>query len=225
MKIKIPNTELQLTIVKGNKKPIPQFVWIVSMQSSTDCISRKKGLCKIGEDCYGLVFEENPIMQKTVDCRRNDEIAFDYLVDNKMHEWFAEELLKRNERAKTHKMRYLRWNATGDCKTLEHLLFVDRVADILYEKAGVVSSIYTHRVDIWVKFRDVRQSKYLIVNGSNFPADNNFKAVREYSEQAEKCSSNCVKCFNEDEYFCYNLDKKGSVIEEIFRERKNKARR
>ena len=222
MKIKIPQTDLEITITKGNKKPIPAIVWIANMQSSTDCISRKLDMCEIGEDCYGLAFEENPIMYKTVECRRNDEEAMDYMVQNHMSTFFAEELVRRDKLSRSHHLKYLRWNATGDCKTLQHLLFADEVADILHEEIGATSTIYTHRKDLWEEFKDIRQSEWLIVNGSNFMADNNFTAVTEFNDENDTCSSNCVQCFNEGKYYCYNINRKGRVIEEKFRPRNKK---
>lgn len=216
----MPNTEHEFTIKKGNKKPIPPFVWIGSMHSSTDCISRKMKLCEIGENCYALAYEKNPIMYKTVECRRKDEECIDYLVENHMSRFFAEELIKRHNRARTHKMRFMRWNESGDCKTLDHFIFVDEVADILYDEIGVISVIYTHRKDLWDQFKEIRKSKWLIVNGSNFMADNNFKAVEEFTGINENCSSNCEKCFDEDYYYCYNIDGTGKTIEEILRKNK-----
>ena len=220
IKIKVPNTEYEFTIKKGNKKPIPPYVWIGSMQSSTKCISRKKKLCEIDENCYALVYEQNPIMYKTVECRAKDEEAIDYMVEHNMSQWFAEELIKRNNRARKHKMEFFRWNESGDCKTLDHFIFVDEVADILYENLGVISVIYTHRKDLWEQFKKIRKSKWLIVNGSGFMADNNFKAVNEFSEGKCHCPSNCEQCFEYDFYFCYDIEHTGQNIEEIYRKRK-----
>lgn len=220
IKIKVPNTNFEFTIKKGNKKPIPSYVWIGSMQSSTDCISRKKGLCEIGENCYALIYEQNPIMYKTVICRDKDEECIDYLVNNHMSEFFANELIKRHNNAKTHKMKYLRWNESGDCKSLEHLIFVDEVADILFKEIGAISVIYTHRKDLWEQFKPIRKSKALIVNGSGFMADNNFKAVENFSGNSENCSSNCEMCFNEGYYYCYDINNTGRTIEEILRRKK-----
>ena len=220
IKIKIPNTSHEFTIKKGNKKPIPPFVWIGSMHSSTDCVSRKMKMCDIGENCYALVYEQNPIMYKTVECRRKDEEAIDYMVENHMSQWFAEELIRRNNRARKHKMKFMRWNESGDCKTLEHFIFVDEVADILGDELGVVSVIYTHRKDLWEQFKQIRKSKWLIVNGSGFMADNNFVAVDGFSDGKCHCSSNCEECFENDFYFCYDIRHTGQTIEEIFRKRK-----
>lgn len=190
--------DLELMVKKGNAKPLPKFIWIASMSSSTDCICREKQMCEIGEDCYGLAYESNPVMSKTVDRRRQDEQAIDYLVENGMADWFANELVKRNRLSRTHKLKYLRWNETGDCKTLEHLCFVDDVAEILGQKLGVYSVIYTHRKDLYQEFKNSRpQSKWLIINGSGFRADNHFQAVKEFSEEGIPCSSNCVQCFDE----------------------------
>lgn len=223
MKIKVPNTSLEFNVKKGNHKPIPPFVYIGSMQSSTKCICRTElDCCEIGEDCYALGYESNPLMYKTVECRERDEECIDYLVQNRMHRFFANELIKRSNNARKHKMKFFRWNESGDMKTLDHFLFVDEVADILYKELGVISVIYTHRKDLWDQFKNIRKSQALIVNGSGFMADNNFVAVEEFTDGNEHCNSNCVNCFKDEGYYCYNPRKLGSVIEEIYRRKKTK---
>ena len=221
MKIKIPDTNYILNVKKGNSKPIPPFVWLSSMTSGEDCPSRKLKLCPIHEDCYVLAYERNPFMrEQTLNARAEDEKAIDHMVENDMGEWFANELIRRNNRSRTHKLKYFRWNESGDLKTLKHFLFVDEVSDILYREIGTVSAIYTKRKDLWEKFKDIRKSEGLIVNGSGFMADNNFDAVEEFSEGKKHCISNCVKCFEIDKYYCYDIDNTGNVIEEILRRNK-----
>lgn len=223
MKIKIPNTNMSITVKKGNRKPIPPFVWLISMTSGEDCPSRMKGLCPIHEHCYVLAYEENPFMrEQTLRCRAEDEEAIDYMVDNHMAEWFANELVRRNKLSRTHPMRFLRWNESGDMKSLDHFLFIDEIADILHEKIGAISVVYTKRKDLWEKFKDIRKSKWLIVNGSGFMADNNFKAVDEFSKGKCHCPSNCEQCFKYDFYFCYDIEHTGQDIEEILRRRNGK---
>lgn len=217
------NETMELMIKKGNAKPLPPFLWIVSMQSSTDCICRTElNCCEIGEDCYGLAYESNPMMHKTVTRRRRDEEAIDWLVENEMHEWFADEIVRRNRLSRSHKIRFLRWNETGDCKTLEHLCFVDDVAELLGQKLGIHSVIYTHRRDLYEEFKKARtQSRWLIINGSGFRADNHFQAVTEHTDEGIPCSSNCVKCFDEfGTGHCYKHT--AERIDEIFRQNKRK---
>ena len=115
----------------------------------------------------------------------------------------------------------MRWNESGDCKTLEHFLFVEEVALDLYDELGAISVIYTHRQDLWEQFKKIRKSEHcLIVNGSGFMADNNFKAVESFTGENDECSSNCVQCFEDYWKWCYDIDAKGRIIEEILRKNK-----
>ena len=218
MKIRIPDTDMELNVKKGNRKPIPSFVWIISMTSGEDCPSRIKKMCPIHKDCYVLAYERNPFMRnQTLKARAEDEEAIDYMVDNHMERWFAKELVKRNNQSKVHKLKYLRWNESGDMKSLNHFLFIDRVSEILHRHIGTVSVVYTKRKDLWEEFKDIRRSKALIVNGSGFMADNNFDAVTEFSDEGNHCPSNCAKCFEDDLFYCYDINNTGIRIEEILR--------
>lgn len=215
------NTELQLNVKKGNRKPIPANVWLISMQSSENCISRELGMCGIADDCYVLAYERNPFMRdQTLRCRDEDEAAIDYLVSNNMGSFLANELIRRDSLSRNHHLEYLRWNESGDMKSLDHFLFVDEIADIVYDGIGAVSVIYTKRKDLWDKFKKIRKSDHLIVNGSDFMADNEFLAVEEFHDGKDHCSSNCEKCFEEDLYWCYNIENTGRSIEEKLRKNK-----
>lgn len=210
--------DYELMIKKGNKKPLPKFIWIISMESATECSSRKNGHCEIGKNCYALKYESNKLMYKTVERRNKDNECINYLIKNDMSDSLVDYLIKRNNSSKTHKLKYLRWNESGDVETLDHLLFIEKIALKLYDELDVISVVYTHREDIWNEFKKIRKSEHcLIVNGSGFMADNNFKAVKEFTGKNKECSSNCVKCFNEKKKYCYDLDNKGLVIEEILR--------
>lgn len=221
MKIKIPDTDLVLNVKKGNKKPIPSFVWLISMTSSENCPARSWGMCEIGEDCYVLKYERNPFMRdQTLKARSNDEAAIDYLVANNMGSFLADQLIRRDRLSKSHKLKYLRWNESGDMKSLDHFLFVDEIADIVWKYTKAQSVIYTHRKDLWDSFKKVRKSDHLIVNGSGFMADNEFLAVEEFHDGKDHCSSNCERCFEEDLYYCYNIERTGRSIEEKLRKNK-----
>lgn len=210
--------DYELMIKKGNKKPLPKFIWIISMESATECSSRKNGHCEINKNCYALKYESNKLMYKTVERRNKDKLCIDYLVKNDLSEELINYLLKRNKNSKTHKLKYLRWNESGDVETLDHLLFIEKIALRLYDEIGTISVVYTHRKDIWEQFEKIRKSEHcLIVNGSGFMADNNFKAVKKFTGKNKECSSNCVRCFDEKLKYCYDVNNKGLIIEEILR--------
>lgn len=229
LKFTIDGEEFELKMKKGNAKPIPKNVWISSMQSSYYCICGYLGLCPFHRlesgDCYGLAYEMNEMMgPKTIIRRRSDEKCIDELVKNKMHKEFAEELLRRNKLARKHKMQFERWNETGDMKTLDHFIFVDMVSDILFKEAGITTTIYTHRKDLWEKFKEIRVSEGLIVMGSGFMADMNFKALTDNDKECDlECSSNCEQCFEDFGIgHCYDLKNKGKnlIVGEDYRENK-----
>lgn len=216
MLLKIDDYELM--IKKGNAKPLPKFIWIISMESATDCTSRKNGHCEINKNCYALKYESNKLMYKTIERRRKDNECIKYLVENNKEDILIDYLIKRNDSAKQHKMKYLRWNESGDVESLDYMLFVERVALKLFDRIGTISVIYTHRKDIWKEFEKIRKSEHcLIVNGSGFMADNNFKAVKKFTGKNKECSSNCVLCFDEKKKYCYDIKNKGLIIEEILR--------
>lgn len=210
--------DYELMIKKGNAKPLPKFIWIISMESATDCSSRKNGHCEINKNCYALKYESNKLMYKTIERRRKDEQCINYLIKNNYSDKLADFLIKRNNSSKKHKLKYLRWNESGDVKSLDYLLFVEKIALKLFNEIGTISVIYTHRKDIWEQFEKIRKSEHcLIVNGSGFMADNNFKAVKKFTGENFECCSNCVKCFDEKMKYCYDINNKNLIIEEILR--------
>ena len=95
MIFKIKNYELM--VKKGNKKPIPKYVWIASMESGTDCSSRNNGHCDIGEDCYVLKYEKNKLFYKVVERRRKDEECIEYLVKNHLSRELSSWLIQRSK--------------------------------------------------------------------------------------------------------------------------------
>ena len=223
-------SEFVLTVLKGNKKPIPPYVWLISMQSASKCFCRLNNLCPIADDCYGLDYEDNPMFRDaTLRCRDLDESAIDFLVSEpKGASFLANELIKRSNRAKNDDMRlkYLRFNVTGDLKSLEYLKFVESVSIDLYEALGTVTVIYSHNravVDEFLANHQKTESKACLrILGSGFMANANFDCFTTDSEALE-CSSNCVECFKTHGVaLCYDMALEGAVIKEEFRENSKK---
>ncbi len=226
------NTDYELAVSKGNKKPIPSNVWLISMQSATNCYCRLNGLCPIASDCYGLDYETNPMFKDaTLNCRDKDEQAVDFLVHTEGGATFlANELLKRSRRARSPKNRlaFLRWNVTGDIKSRAYLDFVEAVAKQLYLARATVSVIYTHNKAVALDFQKDRKARKdslsfasLRVLGSGFMLDANFDCFAE-DPQALECPSNCVECFEKyGRGLCYDTSKNGVIIREAFRPSKS----
>ena len=216
--------DFEITVCKGNKKPIPTFVWMVSMQSATNCHCRKENLCPIAKYCYGLDYEENPIFKDaTLRCGEKDEDAIDFLVNHPLGAlFFANKVIGMSKRTRNQdkQLQYFRWNVTGDLKSIRHLLFVQEVARILYNELGVITILYTHNKDVVESYLEHLQysdrKSYLKILGSGFMVDSNFDCFA--TEYDAKCSSNCVECFKSNGVaFCYDIDFNG-VIKEDFRQ-------
>lgn len=221
------DVEYEITIKCGSAKPMPNFIWLISMMSSTKCPSKAMGLCPLGDDCYGLVFEQNSMMgANTLKCREKDEQAIDYLVANDGASFLASELVAMSNRCRNqaNQLKFLRWNMTGDLKSLEHLIFVEKVANALFDALGVISVIYTHRSDLKEPFEAIRTNyESLRILGSGFDWDCNFTCFPS-SDDGKQCSSNCTECF--EQYgigFCYDMDIQDTEIVEEFRPNPNKA--
>lgn len=217
------DVKYQITVKCGSAKPMPNCIWLISMTSSLECPSAKMGLCPISDDCYGKAFEENAMMgANTLKCRKNDELAIDYLVSNDGASFLATELVKMSNRCRNeaNQLKFLRWNMTGDLKSLEYLIFVEKIADELFEQLGVISVIYTHRIDLKEPFEAIRTNyESLRILGSGFNWDCNFTCFPS-SDDGKQCSSNCTECF--EQYgigFCYDTNIKDVEIVEEFRER------
>lgn len=218
--------EFSLNVSKGNKKPIPEFVWLISMQSSSNCFCRLNGLCPIADDCYGLDYELNPLFRdNTLSAREKDESAVDFLVKNPNGaEFLANELIKRSNRARSDatRLKFLRWNVTGDLKGLEHLQFVESVAIRLFKAIGTITVLYSHNKPVVLDFlanHQKNESKQCLrILGSGYMANANFDCFTNDSEALE-CSSNCTECFKTHGVaLCYDMALEGSIIKEEFRE-------
>ena len=215
------NKEYTLQVKKGNKKPIPTDIWIINLTSSFNYPSSKyckyhrlnKGLC------YALKYELNPLFSKNTLKRRSlDTKTIDYLVKNNLYNELANKLIKANNMAKKHKLKHLRISESGDLKSLKHLVFINNLANTLYNKLNISITIYTHRIDIYKQFKaNYKQSKGLIILGSDFKANHNFTTDNTYYDY--KCCSNCIECKNKyGTPLCYDLklkDKKLTIYETL----------
>lgn len=221
-------TDYELAVSKGNKKPIPQTVWLISMQSASGCYCRLNGLCPIASDCYGLDYETNPLFKEaTLNCRTKDELAVDFLVATEGGASFlARELIKRSNRARKPetKLLFLRWNVTGDLKSPDYIDFVEAVARELWEALGVVSVVYTHNKAVALDYQKRREAdtrQFLRLLGSGFMLDANFDCFTS-DPQALECCSDCVECFHRYGVgLCYDTQREGATIKEAFRPSKN----
>ena len=85
-------------------------------------------------------------------------------------------------------LRYVRFQEGGDFKHQEDVDKTIEIAEGL-KSAGLVCYTYTSRRDL-----DYSQRGALIVNGSGWIVDNNYKIVSEFSSRGIKCKGNCKTC-------------------------------
>ena len=222
---------LQLKI--GNNKPIDTDTSIISMSSAVNCSNKTCPYhIKNTGDCYGLKYELNKrFMKNTLIRRLKDQLTIEKLVqDPNGAEKLAAKILETNKKARSYNIKFQRWNETGELLNLQYLIFVNNTADILYKKAGIITSIYTHRKDIYQEFKQLNiQSKGLIILGSGFMADIMFRARDPEAAPtpgAKQCSGNCIECKHQnggEAAYCYDIKLKGKgvIIEESLRTNNN----
>lgn len=202
--------DVDLYIAKGNRK-LPKNYWIINTGSGTDCVGDLKGLCDYGAkngdgSCYCLKAEKQ--YPKCLKCRRRNEKAFDYIVENHLEVELIYGILLAQKQARN-KMIVLRFNESGEIKTDRHLDLMDVVAKVLM-LIGVRSMVYTHRHDFYEYMKNI---KHLVINGSDFMVHNEFRRVEKFSGKHLKCCGDCGICEKANRAYCtYHL---GEVIEVI----------
>lgn len=142
-------TEQSLKLTNGNAK-IPRTTAIFSMGSSTNCPSKKLGLCDLGCSgrCYAMKAER---LYPNVIKKRNytEELWLSISADT-FAKWFLFQSTRRTSA--------LRLNESGDFHSQECVDKAEKVAKILKEH-GITTYLYTHRIDL-----DFSNIKDLVVN-------------------------------------------------------------
>jgi len=144
----------------GNLK-LGKDTMIFNMGTATDCISKKMGLCKVGEKCYALKAER---MYKDCIPYRERQGSFWKVCS-------PQEFINQLVLEKTSKIKYFRFNEAGDFSTQKDVDKLSKIALTLKKEYGIVTYGYTARKDL--DFSSVN----FIVNGSSFMAHNNFKYI------------------------------------------------
>ena len=203
-------TPLMYYTARGNKK-LSKSELITNNGSGTRCISDMLTLCPYGEQngdgtCYCLKAENQ--YPNCLPCRDNNEKVFDFIVENGLGFELTYGLILKWKQARN-KFDYHRINESGDIKSWEHLVVLELIAEA-FSIVGVQSFLYTHREDMMDAFV---HCKYLIINGSDFMVDNEFRVVDEFTGDNLKCCGDCRICIKVNRAYCMrNL---GKVIEVI----------
>lgn len=180
---------------------------IFNMGSAKDCASRKRGLCQVcvgGGKCYALKAETMYISDTSSAIRKRR------LQGEQWNNFSLDELAKQfTEIAKSHKkIKYLRINESGDFNSQEDVDKASLLADKL--KDVVIVYMYTARKDL--DFSDI--SKNLVINGSGFMLDNEFRFIpkskfKDIKSTDDICSGDCPNCS-----FCKEKKKRVIKIKE-----------
>lgn len=180
----------ELIYAMGNLK-LGEDTLIFNMGAAIDCPSRKMGMCQVctgGGKCYAL---------KTELYHKDDKgsaIRARRLQGKQWDKFSVEEIARQmTEIIEKHGIKYVRLNESGDFRHQDDVNKASQLADLLKGKAVVY--MYTARRDL--DYSNI--SDNLVVNGSGFMVDNEFKFVpaREFGNiqpDDNVCSGNCPTC-------------------------------
>lgn len=169
-----------MLVSNGNMK-IGKDTLIFNIQSATDCISRKLGLCKVPDKCYAMKSER--MYKQVLPYRRRQEKEW----DEKGFRQLATELKGTIERKRVNKIKYVRFNEAGDFRDQEDVKKLYAIAQLLPD---VIFYGYTARKDLdWLN-----RPKNVIVNGSGFMVDNSFTVIKKNEIDGIICPGNCRNC-------------------------------
>jgi hypothetical protein len=174
----MPRYRTRILCSKGNLK-VGKDTIIMNITPATDCMSRRLGLCQVPPNaCYALRAEKQ--YPSVLPYRRRQTDRWDELTAEEI----AEDLKVIAKRARKTPVKFVRMQESGDFRHHGDLQKMNRIADLLSGVLRVYT--YTAREDL---FRSpVRISPNLVINGSGFMVDNNFKVVnKDQLQPGPKC--------------------------------------
>jgi hypothetical protein len=181
-------TQIQNHVAQGNKK-LPKTTSIFNCGTATECPSKRLGLCQCASVCYAKKAEIIYPQVKPYRERQRDIVTYISPVA------FAFALLAKSKRVRKTKMKIFRFNESGDFENQKDIQWFSEVCRIL-SSHGVKCYGYTARTDLdlepLLKYSTVQVSNDLnnwVARGAN-----RFRAVKEYSENANRCLGDCRIC-------------------------------
>ena len=187
-KATLPET---LPIKRGNKK-IGKNTLIFNMSTAYNCESAKKGLCKVRDICYALKAEA----QYNISAPKYRESQRLYYRLNSAHD-IVLDILKKVQKEKI-KTEYIRFNESGDFYDVEDVQKLKKIAELFkmtFSLYDIKIYGYTARYDLKDEIMKDKPDN-LIINGSGFMLDNNFKVVDNTDNYIPEsvCTGNCKEC-------------------------------
>lgn len=173
------NINPKLHISFGNAK-LPKTTCIINLGTWFNCSGRKEGFCELCKVCYDKQPEVR-FKRRTRD--RLEQEIFWRSLDAKT---FSEEVIKKIlEHDKKTKTKLIRWSEVGEIRNQKDLEKIIECSNIIYETLDIKSYIYTHNKSL--NFNIERPN--LIINGSNFMVDNEYKVIEKDLIEDEICKS------------------------------------
>ncbi len=171
----------------GNKK-IGNDTIIFNMQPAYRCISKILGLCQLPNTnmCYALR-DEHKYKQVLVYRKRQQKYWVDAPIDTILKDIIHIKQVRP-------KIRYIRFNESGDITNLNDIKKLNHIANVLKEHDILVYT-YTARSDLF-KRNTITLSDNLVINGSGFMVHNEFRVVKDYKILYPNllCSGKCIDC-------------------------------
>jgi hypothetical protein len=174
---------IKIKVSNGNLK-IGRDTLIFNMAPAHNCISDKKGYCRVSNICYA---KRSEIRYKQVLPFR---MAQEKIWRTVSSEDFIENLKTIIKRKRIHKIKFIRFNESGDFKGQSD---INKLIKIARGLPKITIYGYTTRFDLNYD----KRPDNLIINGSGFMIDNNFKATafNEIDHNNDTiCPGNCRGC-------------------------------
>ena len=174
--------ELKTFLSNGNLK-VGDDTLIFNITAAVDCVADELGLCPVFKECYAKKAEKQ--YRDVLSYRRLQEEVWDALNSSE----FVEEFMKVVASKRSKDIRFFRFSEAGDFRHQEDVHKMTHIARGLKEHS-IVTYGYTARRDLNLE----PLKRVAIVNGSGFMADNEFKAVKEFSGPNPRCPGDCRGC-------------------------------
>jgi hypothetical protein len=168
----------------GNKK-IGSDTITFNMTAAMRCPADKAGLCPLSKVCYAKKSERQ---YPSVVAHREYQAKF--WEETSVGGFITAFEKYCGKKLKSGKIKYMRFSESGDFRCQADVERVSEIANILHERYNIITYLYTHRRDLDFTNR----CKWLIVNGSGFMIDNEFRTVKTLSGSNATCKGNCREC-------------------------------
>ena len=177
-------------IFKAGNLKLPSSTIIFNLQPAHMCISRTIGLCQLNNPnkCYAYRDEK-----RYKNIRAYRERQFKYWNTEPLNV-IIHDLI---DLIKAHNIKAIRFNESGDIRHIRDLERINIIAMALLDY-NVRVYMYTARSDLKRLIDNgtyaFNQSKNLVINGSGFMWDNNFKVLEPTDKPVLRCMGNCRTC-------------------------------